>query len=479
MRVFHHTLPVILLPALLLAACNAPTGDATEPPPATEALPPSEAPASLSPEPTLLPAGEAADWVFHNGSILRMVPDQPTAQALAVRDGEILAVGAMGEVMRWSGQGTQRVDLAGRALMPGFVDSHNHIMNFYNSGVFGETLEERQAVLLANGITTHGNLHTSEDFLANLEDFERSGQLVVRMGAYLLYNDSCGVRQGNWYLDHPPTRERGERLRIQGVKVFSDGGNCGIPPAFTVQFAPDTPTPLEPPFVSEDELTAVMIEAQEMGHQVAVHTIGDAALDLVQASFARALAGEENTHRHRIEHNSVVRPDQIPRYGEIDALLTIFADYPFCTPFGEMGYPEYREWEWPYTRIIEANPDLHIAWSGDAASFTENPIHQLFSFVTRHDVAADGSTCEPWPHLADGTLTVEDALYRMTMESAYALFREAEVGSLEAGKFADLIVLSEDPTDVDPLAIKDILVEMTMVEGEVLYCAPGAEELCP
>jgi predicted amidohydrolase YtcJ len=67
----------------------------------------------------------------------------------------------------------------------------------------------------------------------------------------------------------------------------------------------------------------------------------------------------------------------------------------------------------------------------------------------------------------------------MTMESAYSLFREDEVGSLEPGKFADVIALSADPTAVDPLAIKDIEIQMTMIGGETLYCADGATAICP
>ncbi|MGA9531510.1 MAG: amidohydrolase family protein, partial [Anaerolineales bacterium] len=461
-----------------VASCNAPQPSAA--PSATSPRPTqTEAPTEPAPGPTSMPPGEAADLIFHNGPILTMVQSAPTADALAVRGEEILAVGDEADVMAWRGEGTQVVDLGGRTLMPGFVDSHNHIMNYYNSELYGDTLAERQRVLLSNGITTHANLHTSEDLLAALQDFDESGQLVVRMGAFLLYNDSCGTPQGDWYLDHPPTRARGEHLRIQGVKVFADGANCGITPAFTVKLAPDTPVPLEPPFVTEDELTDVMVEAQALGDQVAVHTIGDRALDLVQAAFARALDGRPNTYRHRIEHNSVVRPDQIPVYSEIDAVLTIFALYPSCNPFGPPIYPEYQAWEWPYNEIIDANPDLHIAWSGDAASFSENPLYQLFGFVTSYDVGQDGTPCEPRPYLADRSMPVEEALYRMTMESAYSLFREGEVGSLEPGKYADLIVLSDDPTTIDPFAIKDITVRMTMIGGDMLYCADGIEAVCP
>lgn len=67
----------------------------------------------------------------------------------------------------------------------------------------------------------------------------------------------------------------------------------------------------------------------------------------------------------------------------------------------------------------------------------------------------------------------------MTIEGAYALFREAEVGSLEPDKFADIIILSGDPLTVDPNTLKDLDVLMTMVGGQVEWCVPGYEALCP
>ncbi len=67
----------------------------------------------------------------------------------------------------------------------------------------------------------------------------------------------------------------------------------------------------------------------------------------------------------------------------------------------------------------------------------------------------------------------------MTINAAYPLFREEEVGGLVAGKLADLIVLSNNPLAVDPSTIKDIAVWMTMVGGKAEYCAAGRETLCP
>jgi predicted amidohydrolase YtcJ len=67
----------------------------------------------------------------------------------------------------------------------------------------------------------------------------------------------------------------------------------------------------------------------------------------------------------------------------------------------------------------------------------------------------------------------------MTIESAYALLREDEIGSLAPGKLADLIILSQNPLEVDPNAIPDIRVLMTMVGGQVAHCAEGQDALCP
>jgi predicted amidohydrolase YtcJ len=99
--------------------------------------------------------------------------------------------------------------------------------------------------------------------------------------------------------------------------------------------------------------------------------------------------------------------------------------------------------------------------------------------VTPCEVDGDGTICDTPDWLAHKLLTVEQVLPMMTIEAAYALFRDQEVGSLRAGKLADLIILSGNPLAVVPETIKDLEVWMTMVGGHVEYCAPGHESLCP
>lgn len=461
------------LALIVVAACGGsaqPTTTFGTTPPATTA-PITVATTEVVPPSTT--AAPPADVIFAGGVVRTMDPAHPTAEAVAVRDGRIVAVGTGREVLALNGPQTRLVFLRGLTVMPGFVDAHSHILN---EGAYGETLEERQAAALRNGITTLGNLYTDEGFLEAMRDFDAAGLLRVRTSLYLVYNYACGDPHGEWYLSVPPTRDAGEMLRIGGVKVYADGGSCN-PPSFSVQLTPGGA--MVDPYVTVAELTGVIERAQAVGHQVAVHAIGDRAIDVALDSIEAALAGGPNSHRHRIEHNSVVRPDQYSRYGAIGVVATMFGDYPSCSTFGEPVYAEYRDWEWPYDEIIAANPGLHVAWHGDAPYFSIEPMLQLFGFVTRQDTRDDGSLCAPAAWIADDTIPVEAALRMMTTESAYALFREGEVGAIRPGLLADLIVVSADPAGVDLAAIKDIAVLMTMVGGTVEFCAPGSEDLCP
>ncbi|MBE9507822.1 MAG: amidohydrolase family protein, partial [Chloroflexi bacterium] len=223
----------------------------------------------------------------------------------------------------------------------------------------------------------------------------------------------------------------------------------------------------------------IVADAHTSGYQVAIHALGDRAVEQTLNAIEFALAGQPNTPRHRIEHNATVRPDMLPRYSEIGVVALIFGPYP-CGVVNRSA-PEYQAWEWPWRDLLETNPDVHFAWHSDTPWVGPvAPLLHLYSMVTPYEVATDGVTiCDTPAWLTRKTLTVEEALPMMTIEGAYTLFRDEEVGSLEPGKFADTIILSGDPTTVDPNALKDLKVWMTMVGGLVEWCAPGYEALCP
>jgi hypothetical protein len=124
-----------------------------------------------------------------------------------------------------------------------------------------------------------------------------------------------------------------------------------------------------------------------------------------------------------------------------------------------------------------------FGWTADPANRFANrtldPIVHLYGIVTHRYVGTDGSVCEAAPWVAVHKISVERALQMYTIEPAYAVFMEKATGSLEPGKYADLIILSDNPITVDPNTLKDLKVWMTMINGEVEYCATGQEKICP
>jgi predicted amidohydrolase YtcJ len=400
---------------------------------------------------------------------------QPTASAIHIQGEKIVSVGDGAAILAEAGPATTLIDLAGHTLMPGFVDSHSHM--------FGDAdPDAAQETLLRTGVTTTAEMYVDPPLLERLLELAANDELRVRLSAYMLYDTSCGDVLDEWWRAYPATRVPGEMLRVGGIKVFTDGGSCGAP---AVTFDYGNGVGQGDLYFAQPQLEAALRTIDEAGYQVAVHAAGDRALDVVLGAFEN-LWGGANPRRHRIEHNAVLRPEQLARYSSAQPVATIFAPFATChalggeTRFKYQVPDDHRTWEWPWRDLIDANPGVHFAWHGDMPFvFPPDAIYQLFAMVTRAELADDGSLCEPTDWIAHNALTVEEVLHLMTDGAAYALDRGAEVGSLTAGKYADVIILSADPLTVPPLALKDLQVLMTMVGGAVEYCADGMQTLCP
>ncbi len=417
-----------------------------------------------------------AHRIFHNGVVLTMNPDQPSAEAISLAGDRIEAVGSDADVLALRRPNSVVVDLQGRTLMPGFVDPHTHLFNDAEQ-YLDMTVAEAQQTALENGITTIGDMYVTEDFLGEMQEMERAGQLQIRTSLYLVMTDPCGESQGDWWQQYPPTRTPGERLRIGGVKIFTDGGVCKNP-GLSYELEPGGG--LGDLFQAQEELNGLVTDAQARGFQVVMHACGDRAIEQAQNAIAAALDGRPNSYRHRIDHNCVIRPEQLARYGEIGIVPLVFGPYALCEPFGPPPPPEYQAWEWPWRALLDANPGLPVAWHGDDPWFGRiRPLDDLYSLVTRNEVGEDGRVCEAPDWQKAHTVTVAEALSMMTINAAYALFRDEEVGSLESGKYADLIVVTGNPMAIEPEAIRELNVALTMIGGRAVYCADDSQNLCP
>jgi len=461
----------LVILSVFLTACAA---EATVEPGVTSA--PSLAPnptrtSTITPQPVI---AEPADVIFHNGMVVTLDKSQPFAEAIALHNGLIQAVGMNDKILALQGSETKVIDLQGLTLTPGFVDPHTHIFN--DAPRSGLSLDEAQDLALRNGITTLADMYVDEGFLQQLRSMESAGDLRVRTSLYLVATNNCGEPLGDWYTAYPPTDEFGEMLRIGGVKLFLDGGTCGPAAVSEEVKAGEGMGNL---FLRDAELAQIVQRADSAGYQIAIHALGDRAVDQAIDALNAVIDSPGNPERYRIEHALFMVDGQFGRFSEMGINPVIFGNWPTCSEDGT-GYTE--DWKHNIRRwreLVDANPGLVMAAKTDFPwMVTTSPLTELYSLTTLREVALDGSICEPAEWLADRTLTVDEALPMLTINSAYVLFMEDEVGSLEPGKLADLVVLSGNPFD-DPGGIKDLSVLVTLVGGTTEYCASGQHVICP
>jgi len=474
-----------VLAALLLVvtACTAGSSDPDPEPSTTTAAPTSTIPTTEPPEPSA-----PADLILHNAQVVTVDQDFTIAGAVAIADGDIVALGTSEELMALTGPTTLVIDVGARTVMPGFVDPHTH--HLQNPAPDLDGMRDGIAFMLEGGTTTSGAPTVFPDELEAYRTLDAAGELPVRTHLYVSYNDFCDGRDhGDFYLENEFSQHPDLRLVVAGVKMFSDGGACRAP-AISHEYLDTTPDHLKEVgwvgsgdlYVTADEVASVVSEVDAAGGITVIHGIGDLGLREAINGLAIAFERRPFAQHQRIDHNSLttlLTPDELSIYGDIGMVPVVFGVRwaGACDP--SVGEAWKSILSPPVLGVIEnstalrtANPGMRLSWHGDAPSIPGQPFQLMFSFVT--DGAVDIGTDEAcYPEAWDGvpTVDVEEALRMMTINAAAAMGIEERVGSLEVGKVADLLILAEDPFDPDPevgIAANRPLV--TVIDGEVVYC---------
>ena len=257
------------------------------------------------------------------------------------------------------------------------------------------------------------------------------------------------------------TGDGDERLRVGAVKVFVDGGFTG-PSAYTIDSYRSEPGFHGSLDLPEEELRTIIGQAHGMGWQMGFHAIGDAAIELVVGYFAEALeASPRDDHRHYLNHFTIRPPPEVMEsMAEHDILITQQPNFTYTL---EGRYVEYLEEEHAAHNNPLRSPMDHgvfVALSSDILPI--GPMVGIYAAVTRK--GASGAVYAP-----DERLTMEEAIRGYTRNGAYITFEEDLKGTLEPGKLADMIVLSDDLLTIDPERILDVVVEKTIVGGRVVF----------
>jgi predicted amidohydrolase YtcJ len=419
------------------------------------------------------PSLDPPDLIFHHGRILTMAATQPAAEAIAIASRTIVAVGSNREIQALRGPRTVAVNLQGRALLPGFVDAHSHRLGDWSLRYPSPEAAVEDA--MATGWTTISELFASQDRLDLLTELDAAGHLPIDVNAYLPINYGFD-RFGDWYLAYDPDQQLSPHVRVAGIKVFIDSG------------AQDEKLLSEPyanhpdfyglGFWNQSDLDAAVRAAHDAGFQVAAHTGGDAAHDLILNAYAAALGGAPNAPRHRVEHVMIARDDQVARMaalGLIGSIQLSFFNSDWAQEFAAGLGPDRVPWVGRWRDLLDAGVPTTGSTDAPYGYGTTGPaMRAIYQAVTR--IGETGAPPPPW--MLSQRISVEEALRLLTIDAAWGCREEATKGSLERGKRADIVVLSTDPTAIDPAGLADVEVLMTMVAGESVFCAPGEHALC-
>ncbi len=252
------------------------------------------------------------------------------------------------------------------------------------------------------------------------------------------------------------------------VKTMLDGVVEAHTAAMLTPYS-DDPSQIGKLFWDPAKYDQAVTELDRRGLQIFTHAIGDRAVRTALDAYQQA---EETNHTHdkrpRIEHIETVTAQDIPRFGKLGVIasfqpLHAYPDHDTLDIWARNAGPDRasRAWVW---HSIESTGG-HLAFGSDWPVVTLNPWPGVQNAVTRK--TREGNP--PGGFVPNERISLEDAIKGYTLGAAYGGRREQTEGSLEPGKLADLIVLSQDLFKIDPMKIAGTEVLVTMIGGKVVY----------
>lgn len=255
-----------------------------------------------------------------------------------------------------------------------------------------------------------------------------------------------------------------ENFKIGPLKLLLDG-SLGARTAVLNEPYTDNPSTSGILTATQEELDEIVDFAHNNGNQIAIHGIGDKAMYMAFESIEKTLnKNPKKDHRHGIVHAQITDEYLLNKFKDLEAIAyiqPIFLDYDWKMVKSRIG--EERE-KTSYNWKTMVDMGTHIACGSDSPVDSFNVMYGIYEAVTRKDLK--GNPEGGW--LPEQGLTVEEALYGYTMGGAYASFEEDIKGSIEEGKLADMVVLSDNIFEIDPHKIKDVNVEMTIFNGKII-----------
>jgi predicted amidohydrolase YtcJ len=316
---------------------------------------------------------------------------------------------------------------------------------------------------LAVGLTGIHEMGAELYALASYRRLLERGQFPFRN-----YVAVAGRSASTWghYRERGPEALGDGRVTIGALKLMADGALGSRGAALHEPYC-DDPGNSGLVLMDGPEVERLTLEALPLGFQVCVHAIGDRANTLVLDAFERALGrAPRPDHRLRVEHAQILTEGDVPRFARLGVLPSMQATH--CT--SDMAWaperlgPERLRGAYAWRSLLATG--VVVAGGSDFPVESPNPFHGIHASITRRPRTGEDRGWQP-----EQRMTRREAVRSFTTWNAFASRQERELGSLEVGKQADVVVLSDDVFTCDEARIPDIRPTLTLLGGEIVYRA--------
>lgn len=351
------------------------------------------------------------------------------------------------------------------------IDNAQDLVGTKIPPVSPEQLEEQMLLADAEarklGLTMVHDAGATPEHVAAYKRLIDAGRLKTRL--YVMLRGPLAMLEPE-FRKGPVINYGGHRLSVRAIKIGADGA-LGSRGAALLEPYSDEPSTSGLMTMPPEEIYAQTLAASRAGFQTCIHAIGDRANRIAMDVFERVQAEISGARalRMRNEHAQILDAAEIPRFARLNVIASMQAthatsDMPWVP--ARIGAARAEEGAYVWQRLIKSG--VVVANGSDFPVEEANPMLGFYAAITRQDPSGQ----PPGGWMPDERLSRDETLTSFTWNAAYAAHSERDLGSLEVGKLADMVLLDKDVMTIAPSEILTTRVLTTIIGGEIVFERP-------